>query len=193
MSQGENFSKVEFPSAFGSIVRIGVLSDTHIQDSRARLPAAILDAFRKVDLVFHAGDIVSLGVIDELKEACSRVFVVAGNMDQDPVKKKYPSKLLLDISGYRVGLTHGSGPAAGLPESLKVIFKGDGCELIVFGHSHRPFNEVMDGVLFFNPGSAMDAGAAYNSYGLIELKKEKNGFPRESGFLSGVAAKIIRI
>jgi putative phosphoesterase len=151
-------------------VRIGVISDTHISDRGGHIPRVILLAFKHVDLVIHAGDIVSLGVIDELKSVCSKVVVVAGNMDQEAVRKKYPLKQVLEIVGYRVGLMHGAGPALNLPELLKDAFKEDNCDLIIFGHSHKPMNERIGKVLFFNPGSATDLSVAYNSYGIIELK-----------------------
>jgi len=41
-------------------VRIGVISDTHIPDKVGRVPEAILDAFKNVDLIMHAGDMVDL-------------------------------------------------------------------------------------------------------------------------------------
>ena len=63
-------------------MRIGVIADTHISDKSEHVPQVILDAFKQVDLIIHTGDIVSLGVIDELKSVCAKVVVVAGNMDQ---------------------------------------------------------------------------------------------------------------
>jgi predicted phosphodiesterase len=52
-------------------------------------------------------------------------------------------------------------------------FKGDNVDCIVFGHSHRPMNEMVKKVLLFNPGSPTDKiFAPYNSYGVIELKGE---------------------
>jgi putative phosphoesterase len=153
-------------------VKIGVISDTHIPDRTEHVPQVILDAFKKVDLIVHAGDLVSLGVVDELRSACQEVAVVAGNMDQEAVRKKYPSKQILEILGYRVGLMHGAGPAFGLLDILKDAFKNDNCDLIIFGHSHKPMNEKIGAVLFFNPGSATDLSAVYNSYGIIELSKK---------------------
>ncbi|MBU1888025.1 MAG: metallophosphoesterase family protein, partial [Candidatus Omnitrophica bacterium] len=44
-------------------------------------------------------------------------------------------------------------------------------DIIIFGHSHVPMNEYIDGVLFFNPGSATDTVfAPYRSYGIIEIE-----------------------
>jgi len=173
-------------------LKLGVISDTHISDKNQHLPRAVLDAFKHVDLIIHAGDIVCLAVIDELKSACPEVMVVAGNMDQEEVKKKYPVKQVLEFAGYRVGLMHGSGPAVNLVSLLKDAFKEDDCDLIIFGHSHKAMNEAVDGVLFFNPGSATDLSAASNSFGLIELRRRLNNVGQESKG-PGIEARIIKI
>ena len=49
-------------------------------------------------------------------------------------------------------------------------------DVIVFGHSHSPVNELRDGILFFNPGSPTDKiFAKYNSYGILTINKEIKG------------------
>ena len=192
-SQVINFSEFNSSLDHSNVVRIGVISDTHIPDRGKHIPQVILDAFKHVDLIIHAGDIVSLGVIDELRGVCSKVVVVAGNMDQEAVRKKYPEKQILEIFGKRVGLMHGSGPALNLPELLKDAFKEDNCDLIIFGHSHKPMNERIGGILFFNPGSATDFSSAYNSYGIIELKKRLANPGEAPDRQSEIESKIIKI
>jgi uncharacterized protein len=161
-------------------VKIGVISDTHISNKSEHIPGIILDVFKQMDMVMHAGDMVDLRVIEELKSACPKVVAVAGNMDQEAVKIKYPAKEIFEISGYRFGLMHGCGPALHLIELLKNAFSAEKPNIIVFGHSHKPMNEFIGGILFFNPGSANDFTAEYNSYGIIEI----NG---------GINARIIKI
>ena len=192
-SQVINFSKINNSHHQINSVSIGVISDTHIRDRGEHIPRIVLDVFEHVDLIIHAGDIVSLGVIEELNSVCSKVVVVAGNMDQEAVKKKYPVKRVLEILGQRVGLMHGAGPASNLPQLLKDAFKEDDCDLIIFGHSHEPMNERIDGILFFNPGSATDRAAAYKSYGIIELKKRLANPLQTLDSESEIEAKIIII
>ncbi len=160
-------------------MRIGVISDTHIPDKCEHIPAAVLDVFKHVDMVIHAGDIVSLKVIEELRSACSRVEAVAGNMDRSDVVKKYPVKQVFNISGVKIGLTHGSGAPVNLIELLKDTFKTDNCDIIIFGHSHKPMNERIGKVLFFNPGSATDFLSGDTSYGIIDIDErlERRGLP----------------
>jgi len=155
-------------------LKIGVISDTHIANKSEHVPGIILDVFKQMDMVIHAGDMVDLRVVEELKSACPKIIAVAGNMDQDEVRKRYPEKEVFEISGYKIGVMHGCGSPLNLVELLKNAFKQDKPDIIVFGHSHKPMNEFIDGVLFFNPGSATDFTVEYNSYGIIEINKEIN-------------------
>jgi len=46
----------------------------------------------------------------------------------------------------------------------------------VYGHTHRAANEVRDGILFFNPGSATDKRfASRNTIGILEVGEKING------------------
>jgi len=151
-------------------MKIGVISDTHIPDKSEHIPQEILNAFKQVDLVVHAGDLVDLKVINELNSVCARVVAVVGNMDHGEIKIKYPVKEILNLEGFKIGIMHGWGAPLTLTEVLKDAFKADKPDVIIFGHSHKPMNEQIDGILFFNPGSATDAVAQYCSYGIIEIK-----------------------
>lgn len=154
-------------------MKIGVISDTHIPDKSERIPQEILNAFKHVDMVVHGGDMVDLKVIDELNSVCARVVAVVGNMDHGEIKIKYPAKEFLNVEGFKIGIMHGWGAVLTLTEVLKDAFKADKPDVIIFGHSHKPMNEKIDGILFFNPGSATDASAQYCSYGIIEIKGGK--------------------
>ena len=61
-------------------MKVGVISDTHVPAIVPSLPPAVFDIFKGVDLILHAGDIVDLSVLDELR-AIAPVEAVAGNMD----------------------------------------------------------------------------------------------------------------
>ncbi len=161
-------------------MKIGVISDTHIPDRCDHIPAVILEAFKHVDMVLHAGDLVNLAVLKELEAVCPKVFVVTGNMDSKEVAKKYPQKQIIQVSGFKLGLMHGYGHPQNLVNVLKDAFKNDKCNIIVFGHSHKPMNENLDGIIFFNSGSATDFSADCNSYGIIEINGQ-------------IKAKIIKI
>lgn len=155
-------------------MKIGVISDTHIPDRCAHLPEKILKSFKDVDLIVHAGDLVDLCVLDELNISKAKLIVVAGNMDQAAVRDKYPPKQIFEVLGFKIGLMHGNGAPANLIKLLKDAFKTDKPDLIIFGHSHQAMNELIDGVLFFNPGSATDYIAQNCTFGIIEINDKIN-------------------
>lgn len=152
------------------MLRIGVIADTHIPISAMHVPKKITDAFRKVDMVAHAGDILELSVLDELKKSCADIKAVWGNMDPYETRKKLPETEIFGFGSHKIGLTHGKGDPAGLIRQLAEKFKDDSVDIIIFGHAHYPVNEEHNGILYFNPGSATDTiYAPYNSYGIIEI------------------------
>jgi hypothetical protein len=155
-------------------MRIGVISDTHIPERASRLPEKVLQEFKKVDLILHAGDLVELKVLDDLRLSCGQVKAVYGNMDPLEVRDVLAEKEIIKINGRRIGLAHGFGPSGKIIESVSSLFKNDRVEAIVFGHSHAPINETREGIFYFNPGSPTDRiFAAYNSFGILELEKDK--------------------
>ncbi|MGE5716133.1 MAG: metallophosphoesterase family protein [Acidobacteriota bacterium] len=149
---------------------VGVLSDTHIPSAVQTLPPVIFDIFKDVELILHAGDIVGLSVLDELR-ALAPVEAVAGNMDDPEVHARLPQKKIMTLGRYRVGLTHGKYKIDVQREMIRREF--DTVDLIVYGHSHTPFWGQVDGVYFLNPGSPTDKlHAPYNSVAVLEIGEE---------------------
>lgn len=140
-------------------MRIGVISDTHARHC-SQLPQNLLKVLEKVDLIVHAGDIVTMDVIRGL-ETAAPVKGVCGNMDLPDVRLAFPEKLVLELEGWKVGVMHGAGGPAGLETMVMQAFEG--VDIIIFGHSHTAVNKILDGITLFNPGSA-----SY-SYGILEL------------------------
>ena len=156
-------------------MKIGVLSDTHIPIAAPSLPKEILSAFKGVDLIFHAGDMVEASVLKELKKI-ARVYAVRGNMDSKEVADLLPRRLVIPVGKFKIGIFHGYGAASKLVELLKEEFRADPVDSVVFGHSHTPFNEAQGGILFFNPGSPTDKTCApYNSFGILEVNDKISG------------------
>ncbi len=135
-------------------MKIGVLSDTHLTQVTPWLKRMLKTTLKDVDLILHAGDMVSLSVYEFLQERA--VEAVQGNMDEGNLKALLPAKKTLSLGGYQIGLIHGWGPAGELEDRIRPEF--DRIDCLVFGHSHKPANYRSDGVLFFNPGSASGMG-----------------------------------
>jgi putative phosphoesterase len=158
-------------------MKIGVLSDTHLTRVTPELKKLLQTHFQDVDLILHAGDMVSLPVYEFLQE--KKVEAVQGNMDDWNLKGLLPVKKNLTLEGYTIGLTHGWGPAGDLETRLASEFSNINC--LVYGHSHKPANHWSNGVLFFNPGSASGIGF---------FKKPTIGILRIEGELRGEIVEI---
>ncbi|MBU1852755.1 MAG: metallophosphatase family protein [Candidatus Omnitrophica bacterium] len=154
-------------------MKIGVVSDTHVPEKSCELPAELLDVLKGCNLIVHAGDLVDICVLEDLQKI-SKVEAVYGNMDSQKVRAVLPDKKTLKVDGKKLCLMHGSGKPDNLIGLLKEEFFSQKPDIIVFGHSHMPMNEYIEGILFFNPGSATDTVfSPYRSYGIIEIVKEK--------------------
>lgn len=147
--------------------RIGVVADTHCPEFVERLPDRMATVFRGVDLIIHAGDVDGPSTLDEL-ERIAPVEAVRGDHDRELVA--LPLNREVVIEGKRIVITHGHRsrwleepqtvlwtislgyfhPHAGLPRTLRRRFPN--ADVIVYGHTHRPRIETIDGALLFNPG-----------------------------------------
>ena len=132
--------------------KIGIISDTHIPHFK-RLPEAIWQHFAGVELIIHAGDLSVLPVIREL-ETIAPVVAVQGNIEEDEVRMKLPVKREIMVGHCRIGIVHILGEAYNRAQVARQEFPTARC--VVFGHSHIPWNEEVNGQLLFNPGSAND-------------------------------------
>lgn len=153
---------------------VGCVSDTHIPVRTRALPAGLLRELGGVDLILHAGDLVSLGVLQDLGRLAP-VLAVAGNMDPEGVSERLPEALLVEAGGWRLGLTHGAaGDAPTTPERALEAFTAGASsgppDVVVFGHSHQPLCERRGPVLLLNPGSPTDRRFASRlSCGILTL------------------------
>ncbi len=144
---------------------IAVISDTHLRDKL--LPDQVIDALSGADLILHAGDILDMQVLDQLSEI-AQTIAVTGNMDQVNVASVLPECRLIEVEGFKIGLTHGYGPPGDMTGKVRAMF--DDVDCIIFGHTHQPLIEESEGVLYFNPGSPTDKiFAKANTVGLLEV------------------------
>jgi len=151
-------------------MKIGVISDTHIPERAREIPEEILNSFKDVEMIIHAGDLADLCVLDTLKTVCNNVKAVWGNMDPYAVRKELPQKEVIEVGNYKIGVIHGWGPPYKLIDLMKEEFKNESVNVIIFGHSHSAVNEKRGDILYFNPGSPTDKiFSPYNSYGILEI------------------------
>ncbi len=150
------------------ILLIGLLSDTHIPEAAKELPPELMEAFRGVDLILHAGDIYMPSVLDDL-ERIAPVLTARGDDDYIFTDKRVEEKHVLKLGGKTLWLIHdrkyglspstvSSSASEFLPRWPKKVSSSgqeveDKPDIVVFGHEHRTIVETLDGVLFINPGS----------------------------------------
>lgn len=129
----------------------------------------MLSAFGEVDLILHAGDLTSLEVVEAL-QGLAPVYAVQGNMDDLQVRARLEERRIIEAEGCRIGLVHGSGSPLGLERRALRAFEAAGVQAVVFGHSHKPFNQRVGEVLLFNPGSPTDRGfSMHRSFGRLRV------------------------
>ena len=164
-------------------MRVGVMSDTHLRthDDPSFLKRIIEKHFFDCSIILHAGDLVHLDHFYHIIPEQAQFMAVTGNMDGPMVADHLPARRILDIENHRIGLVHGHGSPHQIQQTVLKQFAGEKMDAIVFGHSHKPFNQVVNEILLFNPGSPTDKRfAPYPSVGKLDI----NG---------GIQGRIIRL
>jgi uncharacterized protein len=147
------------------VVKVGLISDTHMPQRWPDLPPAVGKVFAGLDLILHAGDVGELWVLDALSRYAP-VAAVHGNDDSPQAERELPERLVLAVGGRRILLWHSH--FADREEELasrqddrweRILQRGAthgrraGAHLVVFGHTHVPMARRVDGVLLVNPGA----------------------------------------
>jgi putative phosphoesterase len=136
-------------------VKVVVLADTHLRTEPGGtyskwLPASAEPLLEGADVILHAGDVLDQGVLERLRRY-GPVHAVLGNNDTQ-LTGALPETTTVDLAGVGIGMIHDSGPSPGRARRMRRRFPG--CDVVVFGHSHAPVNELgQDGQVLFNPGS----------------------------------------
>ncbi len=120
---------------------IGVIADTH-----GLIRPELLEQFKGVDCIVHAGDIGSPHVLDVLREIAP-VHAVRGNADKGDWAASLPMFDLFEMAGHFIYLIH----------DLKTVDfdpAAAGIHVIISGHSHQPDISYKKGIFYLNPGSA---------------------------------------
>lgn len=123
-----------------------------------RLPAECLSRLEEADVILHAGDFVTVAVLEGL-QALAPVEGVVGNMDQPGLRELLPERRVVEVGEVRIGIVHVPGPAAGRGKRLMSAFPG--CDAVVYGHTHLPERSRVGDVWVLNPGSPTERRGAH--------------------------------
>jgi putative phosphoesterase len=125
-------------------MRIGIIADTH-----GLLRPEAVEALRGVDAIVHAGDVGGAHVLDGLRALAPLTHVDGNNDNSDGTDIKR-----VTIGGVRILLTH-ILPRPRKPDRRVIdSLRRNVADVVIFGHSHLPHDELIDGVRYFNPASA---------------------------------------
>ena len=101
-------------------------------------------------MILHAGDVVGGEVLARLA-TLSKVAAVAGNND---LGTDLPAARVERVDGVPILVVHDVGPLDELHGSVRFLLEAEKPKVVVSGHSHKGRLDIIDGVLFVNPGSA---------------------------------------
>lgn len=135
-------------------MRLLLLADTHVPRRARHLPVSVWGEVERADLVVHAGDWVVPELLDELEQRAVRVLGVHGNNDGPELRRRLPEVAVDVVEGIRLGVVHETGPSRGRDVRLRARFPD--LDLLVFGHSHIPWDTTVGGLRLLNPGSPTD-------------------------------------
>jgi len=136
-------------------MRLLLLSDTHLPVRAKKLPDAVWRAVDEADAVIHAGDWVGVDLLDELEARARRLIGCWGNNDGPELRARLPEVARATLEGLSVAVVHETGQATGREARCAAAYPD--VELLVFGHSHIPWDTTAPGGLrLLNPGSPTD-------------------------------------
>lgn len=180
------------------IVVAGVLSDTHLPYRMKTLPHAVVETFAGVDIILHAGDVDRLEFLSPLR-AIAPLHAVRGNFhlaDGSFGGRNLPPVVTLTLAGRKVVVVHGHRPGV-LGALLKIpdIFLSivlahpnerfnhrisqrlhrlyPQADVVIFGHTHKPFEKRLGKTLFFNPGAVAPTVKMRPSVGFLRFWEDR--------------------
>ena len=149
----------------GKKALIGVISDTH-----GLLDEKVLELFRGVRSIIHAGDIGQEDLIWRLEEIAP-VIAVRGNNDPDTMC--FPNERMALIEGRTFYVRHIFSTVEKMTTAQQRIIERHMPDAVIFGHSHKAYSGTWRGTLLFNPGSAGPKRFSLpRSVGLLELSED---------------------
>jgi putative phosphoesterase len=139
-------------------MRIGVISDTH-----DHLDSKVFEMFAGVDHILHGGDIGLPAIIMDL-ETIAPVTAVLGNNDS---YTKFRETEVVQLA-HRKFLLHHIVDAQCPADQIKRRIIREAPDVVIFGHTHKPYCQTIGRTLYFNPGYAGKPRFALNrSVGIL--------------------------
>lgn len=135
-------------------MRIGLISDTH-----GYFDPEISQFFDDCDEIWHAGDIGSENVLDEM-EKLMPVRAVWGNIDDAAMRLRTKEFLTFECEGKKILMIHIGGYPGHYSSQVKPLLLTYCPDIFIAGHSHilKVINDPKHTLLHINPGAAGNKG-----------------------------------
>ncbi len=147
-------------------MKLLVVSDSHNMVLNSQIEK--ISTYGSFDILIHCGDKYKDAHKFASKLNIDRVYAVPGNCDIAPSNM---SLILTEIiEGKKIIITHGHlhGVKSSI-EYIKDYAKEVNADIVLYGHTHCAQNEIIDNILFFNPGSTISPKCGDESFGIIEI------------------------
>ena len=162
-------------------MKIGILSDTH---KKSALSKEIVKHLLKngAEFLIHAGDIVEVDVLDQLKNSGVKYVAVYGNNDAHLVH--YHNKYNLVQEPYYFKLANTKFKLMHLP-----FYMSPDADIVLFGHTHIFECDFKNNTLFLNPGEACARNKPLMECAMLDISDNKysvtyyNKDPKHSDFI----------
>lgn len=151
------------------IKKIGIISDSHDNFPKIKRAVEVFNE-REVDLVIHAGDIISPFCAEEFLKLKCEFISIFGNNDGDKVALKQILQYRINeppyfvkVHGLRILVIHNA------EEILKVIELSDDYDFLIYGHSHKTDVHMAGKTLVVNPGEACGYLTGKSTIGILDV------------------------
>ncbi len=156
------------------MIKIGILSDTHLSGPNELFKKHAQACFSDVDIIFHAGDLTELTILSVFNG--KELHAVHGNMCGYSAYNALPEKKVIQAGNFTIALTHGADCGYNdIEECLWNEFAPIDC--IVYGHTHQPVCHKKGPILFINPGSfsLRTRYGTVGTYAILEVGEKLHG------------------
>ncbi|MFH1761987.1 MAG: YfcE family phosphodiesterase [bacterium] len=143
-------------------MQLGIISDSHNS-----IPDKVFTCFENTDHILHAGDICTRGILTDLR-ALAPVTAALGNCDEYPLLSELRKIVITEFCGIKILLLHIFHPRHSVKNMMGTI-RDNNINIVIFGHSHIPFNKRIEGILYFNPGSCSKPQGKCRTIGIIDI------------------------
>lgn len=147
-------------------MRFFVISDTH---GKTETAVNIYKKLEHVDMIIHLGDLASDAKLLE-SVLHTDVISVKGNMDGSYSKGDFN---ILETEYGKIYLAHGHMENVKVsPQTILYRAMEEGCKAAIFGHTHIPYYDEVQGIYLLNPGSlTLPKGGHQASYAMVNTSE----------------------